>query len=83
MDPRGLSPGGFPPPSDHTVALALDARHGDHRGHGHHRFQCPLFDLTFATRLPNSISGPMALVGASCPSPPVINFAGSATRCIP
>ena len=43
----------------------------------------PLFDITFATRLPNSISGPAALLGATCPSPPIINFAGSATRCIP
>jgi hypothetical protein len=43
----------------------------------------PLFDLTFATRLPNTISGPAAFGGASCGVPPVVNFSGLATRCIP
>ena len=42
----------------------------------------PLFDLTFATRLPNAISGPAASGGATCPSPPAVNFTGTATRCI-
>jgi hypothetical protein len=43
----------------------------------------PLFDLTFATRLPNNVSGPAAFGGATCASPPVVNFTGMATRCIP
>jgi hypothetical protein len=43
----------------------------------------PLFDLAFATLLPNTVSGPAAFGGAVCGSPPVVNFAGSATRCIP
>jgi hypothetical protein len=43
----------------------------------------PLFDLTFATLLPNTVSGPAASGGATCPSPPTVNFAGPATRCIP
>jgi hypothetical protein len=42
----------------------------------------PLFDLTFATLLPNSLSGPAPSLGATCATPPVINFAGLATRCI-
>jgi hypothetical protein len=43
----------------------------------------PLFDLAFATLLPNTITGPAAFGGAVCGSPPTVNFAGSATRCIP
>jgi hypothetical protein len=43
----------------------------------------PLFDLTFATRLPNTLSAPAAFGGATCASPPAVNFTGSATRCIP
>jgi hypothetical protein len=48
----------------------------------------PLFDLTFATRLPNSVSGPAAFGGATCASPPVVTFPtgltpGFAVRCIP
>jgi hypothetical protein len=42
----------------------------------------PLFDLTFATLLPNSITGPEPLGGATCEIAPVINFTGDATRCI-
>lgn len=42
----------------------------------------PLFDLTFATLLPNSLSGPAAPMGAVCASPPLINFSGLASRCI-
>jgi hypothetical protein len=42
----------------------------------------PLFDLTFATLLPNMISGPAASGGATCAVPPPVNFAGTATRCI-
>ena len=41
------------------------------------------FDITFDSVLPNSVTGPGAPLGATCASPPVINFAGSATRCIP
>jgi hypothetical protein len=43
----------------------------------------PLFDLTFTTRLPNTITGPAAPLGATCASPPVIDFDDTATRCIP
>jgi hypothetical protein len=43
----------------------------------------PLFDLTFATRLPNTLSAPAAFGGATCVTPPVVNFSGAATRCIP
>ena len=48
----------------------------------------PLFDLTFATRLPNTVSAPAAFGGAVCGSPPVVTFPtglvpGNATRCIP
>jgi hypothetical protein len=42
----------------------------------------PLFDLSFATLLPNTISGPTASGGATCDTPPVVNFTGTATRCI-
>lgn len=42
----------------------------------------PLFDLTFATLLPNALSGPIASGGATCDPRPVINFTGDATRCI-
>ena len=42
----------------------------------------PLFDLTFATFLPNTFTGPEPLMGATCETPPVINFAGLAHRCI-
>jgi hypothetical protein len=41
-----------------------------------------LFDGTFATVLPNTMSGPTASTGATCDSPPTINFSGQATRCI-
>jgi hypothetical protein len=42
----------------------------------------PLFDLTFATRLPNTISGPVASGGTTCAVPPPVNFSGTAIRCI-
>jgi hypothetical protein len=42
----------------------------------------PLHDLTFKTVLPSTISGPTASTGATCASPPVINFTGTATRCL-
>jgi hypothetical protein len=43
----------------------------------------PLFDLTFATRLPNTFIGPTPFLGATCSSPPAVDFNGTATRCIP
>jgi hypothetical protein len=43
----------------------------------------PLYDLTFVTVLPNEITGPTALAGAQCASPPIVTYGGSATRCIP
>jgi len=42
----------------------------------------PYYDLTFINRIPNSFTGPTAPTGATCPSPPVINFNGVATRCL-
>ncbi len=40
-------------------------------------------DGSFATYLPNTITGPAAPLGATCASPPAINFSGKATRCLP
>jgi hypothetical protein len=42
----------------------------------------PLFDLTYLTFLPNQFSGPEAPLNATCDSPPAINFAGTASRCV-
>jgi hypothetical protein len=41
-----------------------------------------LFDFTFTTLLPNTVSAPQPLSGATCASPPAINFAGTAVRCL-
>ena len=43
----------------------------------------PLFDLTFAARLPNTLVGPAPFTGETCGSPPGVDFDGTATRCIP
>jgi len=40
------------------------------------------YDITFSSTLPNVITGPGAPLGATCASPPAINFSGEATRCI-
>ncbi len=42
----------------------------------------PLHDLLFTTVQNSNISAPAAFGGATCGSPPVINFAGVAHRCI-
>ena len=42
----------------------------------------PLHDLLFASIQPANITGPTAFVNSTCGSPPAINFAGSAQRCI-
>jgi hypothetical protein len=42
----------------------------------------PLHDLLFTTVQNSNITGPAAFGGATCGSPPVINFTGSAQRCI-
>ena len=42
----------------------------------------PTYDLLFETINTDNITGPTAFGGATCGSPPSINFAGSATRCI-
>jgi len=42
----------------------------------------PLHDLLFTNILPSTISGPAAFGGATCGVPPVINFTGTAQRCI-
>lgn len=42
----------------------------------------PLYDITFLSTLPNTITGPEPSGGATCATPPVINFTGEATRCL-
>jgi hypothetical protein len=42
----------------------------------------PLYDLTFVTTLPNQIAGPAAPLGATCASPPSVEYGGTVTRCI-
>jgi hypothetical protein len=43
----------------------------------------PTFDITFVTYLPNTYEGPdTTTTPATCASPPVINFGGSADRCL-
>lgn len=39
-------------------------------------------DITYSTALPNLFSGPQEALGATCDSPPAINFNGLAHRCI-
>jgi hypothetical protein len=41
-----------------------------------------LDDGSFTTKLPATLSGPAAPLGATCSPAPVINFTGMATRCI-
>lgn len=43
----------------------------------------PLYDLTFVTTLPNAITGPGAPLAATCATPPIVTYGGTATRCIP
>jgi hypothetical protein len=40
-------------------------------------------DGSFSNRLANVITGPEPPMGATCDSPPAINFTGTATRCLP
>lgn len=42
----------------------------------------PTYDLLFTTIQNNTVSGPTPSGGATCASPPVINFDGMATRCL-
>jgi len=42
----------------------------------------PTYDLMFTTFQNNTQSGPAPSGGATCASPPVINFAGTANRCL-
>jgi hypothetical protein len=42
----------------------------------------PLHDLLFANIMPSAIAGPTDFQGATCDSPPVIDFHGLAHRCI-
>jgi hypothetical protein len=41
------------------------------------------YDGSFSTKLPNTFALTGAFAGDTCATPPVINFAGLATRCIP
>jgi len=45
----------------------------------------PLYDFSFATRLPSEITGPSGAATATCASPPLIDFepGNPVTRCIP
>jgi len=43
----------------------------------------PLYDATYVMRARHTISGPDVPLGATCTSPPAIDFHGTATRCIP
>jgi hypothetical protein len=40
------------------------------------------YDITFSSFLVNSVTGPDAPLGATCATPPAIDFSGTATRCI-
>jgi hypothetical protein len=42
----------------------------------------PLYDFSFTTLLPNTIEQTGASTGATCASPPAINFDGTAVRCL-
>ena len=42
----------------------------------------PTYDLLFETINTDTVSGPTASTGATCDSPPVIDFHGTATRCL-
>jgi hypothetical protein len=42
----------------------------------------PTYDLLFSAKIPNSLGAPAASGGATCGSPPQINFAGLQTRCL-
>lgn len=42
----------------------------------------PLYDLSFASLLPNTFSGPAAPLGVTCGSAPSIAIPGSVTRCV-
>lgn len=57
-----------------TVGIAASGTVGSESG--------PLFDFTFTSHLLNSISGPNPPQGATCDDPPVIDFAGTAIRCL-
>lgn len=57
-----------------TIGIAASATVGS--------ANAPLFDFTFSARLLNSISGPNASTGATCDSPPLINFNGTVVRCL-
>jgi hypothetical protein len=43
----------------------------------------PLFDLTFTTVLPGTMTGPNEPLNATCATPPEIDFDGALTRCVP
>jgi hypothetical protein len=42
----------------------------------------PTYDLLFATVQSNSVTGPEPSTGATCDNPPVIDFTGTAQRCL-
>jgi hypothetical protein len=60
--------------STNTVTLAASGTVGSQN--------TPLFDFTFTSTLPNSVSAPNPPLGATCDSPPAIDFTGTVTRCL-
>jgi hypothetical protein len=86
LDGNGCFMGGFGPAAGfsntgkcidtvaHTITAVAAGGFGSNGG---------LFDGSFISVLPSTIAGPDPSICATCGSPPVINFAGTATRCIP
>jgi hypothetical protein len=86
LDPDGCFIAGFGPAAGYTrTGVCIDIGLGSVTPVAVGEFGATggLFDGTFATQLPSAFSGPAAPLGASCASPPVINYGGMATRCIP
>jgi hypothetical protein len=86
LDPDGCSIAGFGPAAGYTrTGVCIDIGLGTVTPVAVGEFGATggLFDGTFATKLPSTFSGPGAPLGATCASPPVINYNGLATRCIP
>src|SRR5262245_13004459 len=42
----------------------------------------PMYDVSFTALFPNAVSAPAPPSGASCDSPPPIDFAGTTVRCL-
>jgi len=42
----------------------------------------PLYDISFSASLPNSFTGPQPPSGATCESPPLVDYDGTVIRCL-